>query len=83
MYKKKYGEYHKFLATSYSNLGSAYYAKGLYKMCIATFKKAFEIFLNEYGKYHETVATTYDDMGLAYSKQQEYKEAQLCHQQSV
>ena len=63
---QKYGEKHPDVATSYGNIGSAYYSLGRAQEAVEFHRKAGKIRLKIYGKKHPDVATSYGNIGLAY-----------------
>jgi tetratricopeptide (TPR) repeat protein len=70
-----YGEKHPFVATTLSNLGSAWHALGDFKKAISYFEKALEIDREIYGERHPDVATTLSNLGSAWNALGEYKKA--------
>ncbi|CAF1493602.1 unnamed protein product [Adineta steineri] len=66
---------HPDLATSYSNIGSAYNNMGKYSKALSYYEKAIEIREKTLPSNHPSVATSYNNIGLVYKKMGEYSKA--------
>jgi tetratricopeptide (TPR) repeat protein len=78
-----YGEAHPLVATSYSNLGSAYEALGDAQKALTYQEKSLAIKLQVYGEAHPSVATSYNNLGLAYKALGDAQKALTYHEKAL
>ncbi|MBQ6168075.1 MAG: DUF2225 domain-containing protein [Muribaculaceae bacterium] len=75
MSEKLYGTDSKEIATSYNNIGLAYWDQGEYGKALEFHKKALDIDEKKLGKEHPDTATDYNNIGAVYKSQCEYDKA--------
>ncbi|MGD0756681.1 MAG: CHAT domain-containing tetratricopeptide repeat protein, partial [Bacteroidales bacterium] len=77
--KETLGEKHPEVATSYNNIGNAYYDKGEYDKALEYHFKSFQLLKEILGEKHPLVADSYNSIGLVYNRKGEYDMALEYH----
>ena len=81
--KKRLGEEHPDVATSYNNLALLYYSQGRYSEAEPLYKKALELRQRLLGEEYPDVATSYNDLALLYCSQGRYSEAEPLYKKAL
>ena len=80
---KTLGASHPSVATSYSNIGLAWYHKGEYDKALEFYQQCLDNQLKTLGASHPSVARAYSNIGLAWDNKGEYDKALGFYQQCL
>jgi len=80
---EQFGEQHRYVAASYSNIGLIYDSQGNYIKALEYHQKALDIRLSILGKYHSDVAASYNNIGIVHKYQGDYLKALEHYQKAL